>query len=200
MNKHEVVSREEWLTARKEHLAKEKEFTQLRDQLSQQRRDLPWVKVEKEYLFEGPDGEQTLPDLFDGCGQLIIYHFMYGPDWKEGCPVVHSGPTISMALTYISSIGTSILLPCLRRVWKRCKHIRSAWAGVSTGCHHLAVISTMTIRSRSRPTKWNKARCSTTSASQSFPARRRLASVYFTRTRKVRCSTTIRVMREDWIC
>jgi predicted dithiol-disulfide oxidoreductase (DUF899 family) len=59
MNRHKVVSREEWLTARKEHLAKEKEFTQLRDQLSQQRRDLPWVKVEKEYLFEGPDGEQT---------------------------------------------------------------------------------------------------------------------------------------------
>ena len=54
--------------------------------MSQQRRDLPWVKVEKEYLFEGPDGDQTLPDLFDGCSQLIIYHFMYGPDWKEGCP------------------------------------------------------------------------------------------------------------------
>ena len=86
MNRHNVVSREEWLTARKQHLAKEKEFTQLRDQLSQQRRDLPWVKVEKEYLFEGPDGEQTLPDLFDGCGQLIIYHFMYGPGWKEACP------------------------------------------------------------------------------------------------------------------
>ena len=95
MNRHNVVSREEWLTARKEHLAKEKEFTQLRDQLSQQRRDLTWVKVEKEYLFEGIvdlidedklEGEQTLPDLFDGCSQLIIYHFMYGPDWKEGCP------------------------------------------------------------------------------------------------------------------
>ena len=86
MKNQKVVSREDWITARKEHLVKEKEFTRLRDQLSQDRRELPWVKVEKEYLFDGPDGKQSLSDLFDGRSQLIIYHFMYGPDWEEGCP------------------------------------------------------------------------------------------------------------------
>jgi predicted dithiol-disulfide oxidoreductase (DUF899 family) len=86
MQDRKVVSREEWLTARKEHLAKEKEFTRLRDSLSRDRRELPWVKVEKEYLFDGHDGKESLADLFNGCNQLIIYHFMYGPDWKEGCP------------------------------------------------------------------------------------------------------------------
>jgi predicted dithiol-disulfide oxidoreductase (DUF899 family) len=83
---HKVISREEWLDARRELLAKEKEFTRLRDQLSQARRELPWVKIEKDYLFEGPNGKETLSDLFEGRSQLIIYHFMYGPDWEEGCP------------------------------------------------------------------------------------------------------------------
>lgn len=86
MQNHKMVSREEWLVARKEHLAKEKEFTRLRDQLSQERRALPWVKVEKEYVFDGPNGKETLADLFEGRSQLIVYHFMYGPDWAEGCP------------------------------------------------------------------------------------------------------------------
>jgi predicted dithiol-disulfide oxidoreductase (DUF899 family) len=85
MKNHQVVSREEWLIARKEHLAKEKEFTQLRDQLSQQRRELPWVKVEKEYVFDGPNGKETLADLFAGRSQLIVYHFMFHPSWDEGC-------------------------------------------------------------------------------------------------------------------
>ena len=86
MNNHKVASRDEWLVARKKHLAKEKEFTRLRDQLSQERRELPWVKVEKEYLFDGPNGKETLLDLFESRSQLIIYHFMYGPEWEEGCP------------------------------------------------------------------------------------------------------------------
>jgi len=86
MPKHKVVSKEEWLISRKEHLAKEKEFTRLRDRLSQERRELPYVKIEKEYVFEGPNGEETLLDLFEGRSQLIIYHFMFGPDWEEGCP------------------------------------------------------------------------------------------------------------------
>ena len=85
MQQNQVVSREAWLEARKEFLQKEKEFTRLRDQLSQQRRELPWVKVDKEYVFEGPDGPETLSDLFAGRSQLIVYHFMYGADWEEGC-------------------------------------------------------------------------------------------------------------------
>lgn len=81
-----VVPQAEWLAARKEFLRKEKEFTHLRDELSRQRRELPWEKVEKQYKFEGPDGVETLADLFDGRNQLIVYHFMFGPGWKEGCP------------------------------------------------------------------------------------------------------------------
>jgi predicted dithiol-disulfide oxidoreductase (DUF899 family) len=83
---HAVVSHEDWLTARIALLAKEKEFTRLRDELNQQRRELPWEAVTKSYVFEGPDGEQTLPDLFEGRSQLIVYHFMFGPDWDAGCP------------------------------------------------------------------------------------------------------------------
>jgi predicted dithiol-disulfide oxidoreductase (DUF899 family) len=80
-----VVSPAEWLAAHKEHLAKEKEFTRLRDELSRQRRELPWEKVEKRYVFEGPNGTETLGDLFGKNSQLLVYHFMFGPGWKEGC-------------------------------------------------------------------------------------------------------------------
>jgi predicted dithiol-disulfide oxidoreductase (DUF899 family) len=81
----EIVSEAEWLLARKELLTREKEFTRQRDALSAARRELPMVKIAKEYLFEGPDGKETLADLFDGRSQLIVYHFMLGPDWEEGC-------------------------------------------------------------------------------------------------------------------
>jgi predicted dithiol-disulfide oxidoreductase (DUF899 family) len=84
MNK--IVSDEEWIEARKALLKKEKEFTALRDQLSQQQRNLPWVAVNKEYVFEGKGGKQTLSELFDGRSQLIVYHFMFDPSWDEGCP------------------------------------------------------------------------------------------------------------------
>ena len=86
MESHKVVSSDEWIEARKRLLAKEKEFTRLRDQISQQRRDLPWEAVDKKYVFEGPNGKQTLPELFDGRSQLIVYHFMFGPGWEAGCP------------------------------------------------------------------------------------------------------------------
>ncbi len=81
-----VVSQADWRAARKELLKKEKEFTRLRDQLSRQRRELPWEAVGKQYVFDGPRGKQTLSDLFGGKSQLIVYHFMFGPGWKEGCP------------------------------------------------------------------------------------------------------------------
>ena len=83
---HDVVSPEKWITARKELLRKEKELTRLRDELSRQRRELPWEKVEKNYVFEGPDGQEALADLFGGRSQLMVYHFMFGPEWPEGCP------------------------------------------------------------------------------------------------------------------
>lgn len=85
MTDHAVVAHEDWLAARKALLAKEKEFSRLRDELSLQRRELPWERVEKDYVFEGPDGNEGLADLFDGRSQLVVYHFMFDPDWEEGC-------------------------------------------------------------------------------------------------------------------
>jgi predicted dithiol-disulfide oxidoreductase (DUF899 family) len=86
MQPHRIVSQNEWLEARKAHLVAEKAFTRARDELSRQRRDLPWVKVEKDYAFDGPNGRETLADLFGKRSQLMIYHFMLGPGWEQGCP------------------------------------------------------------------------------------------------------------------
>jgi len=83
---HNVVSHNDWVRARKEFLKKEKEFTRQRDEISRLRRELPWEKVEKRYEFTGPSGKLTLADLFGNRSQLIVYHFMLGPGWKEGCP------------------------------------------------------------------------------------------------------------------
>jgi predicted dithiol-disulfide oxidoreductase (DUF899 family) len=81
-----VVSQKEWISARKKLLLKEKKFSKLRDELNLQRRKLPWVKVEKDYVFEGPNGKVPFADLFGDKSQLLIYHFMFGPGWKDGCP------------------------------------------------------------------------------------------------------------------
>ena len=85
VNDHPVVSHEAWLAARTAFLVKEKEFTRLRDELSRERRALPWVKVEKTYLFDAPGGPETLADLFDSKSQLVVYHFMFSPASDEGC-------------------------------------------------------------------------------------------------------------------
>ena len=113
MTDHAVVSKNEWLQARRSHLAKEKEFTRLRDQLAQQRRELPWVKVEKNYQFETTAGTQTLVELFGDSSQLIVQHFMFGPDWQEGCPMCSfwgdnfSGTTAHLAHRDISFVSVS---------------------------------------------------------------------------------------------
>lgn len=83
---HAVVDRDQWIEARLRHMQSEKELTRRRDQLSQERRELPWLEISADYVFDGPDGEQTLADLFAGRKQLLVYHFMYGPGWEEGCP------------------------------------------------------------------------------------------------------------------
>jgi predicted dithiol-disulfide oxidoreductase (DUF899 family) len=82
---HQVVSQDQWLAARKQLLIKEKAFTQMRDQLSAERLALPWVKVEKQYVFDTTSGKQTLAELFDGRSQLVVKHFMFGPEWSDGC-------------------------------------------------------------------------------------------------------------------
>jgi predicted dithiol-disulfide oxidoreductase (DUF899 family) len=86
MTEHNIGTREEWLAARKELLAREKEHTRLGDALARQRRELPWVRVEKEYEFDTDDGRKTLAQLFDGHSQLLVYHFMLGPEFAAGCP------------------------------------------------------------------------------------------------------------------
>jgi predicted dithiol-disulfide oxidoreductase (DUF899 family) len=85
VNPSKVVSEVEWLVARKDLLTREKDLTRLRDEVSRHRRELPWVKVKKQYVFDGPNGREALRDLFEDRTQLIVYHFMFGPDWEEGC-------------------------------------------------------------------------------------------------------------------
>jgi predicted dithiol-disulfide oxidoreductase (DUF899 family) len=110
LQQHKVVSPAEWLAARKQFLAKEKEFTRMRDELSRQRRELPWERVEKKYVFDGPTGKITLADLFDKRGQLIVYHFMFGPGWKEGCPSCSMIADQFDALTaHLANRGTTLV-------------------------------------------------------------------------------------------
>jgi predicted dithiol-disulfide oxidoreductase (DUF899 family) len=86
MTEHRVGTREEWLAARRELLEREKELTRRSDEVARQRRELPWVRVDKPYSFETDEGTKTLAELFEGRSQLLVYHFMFGPDWTEGCP------------------------------------------------------------------------------------------------------------------
>jgi len=85
MTEHQIVNRAEWTAARQQLLTAEKEFTRLRDELNRRRRELPWEPVDKSYVFEGESGKESLADLFDGRRQLVVYHFMYAPDWDIGC-------------------------------------------------------------------------------------------------------------------
>jgi len=123
---HKVVTRDEWLTARQAHLEAEKELTRRRDELSRQRRELPWERVEKNYVFEGPYGPETLSDLFAGRSQLIIYHFMLGPNWEEGCKSCsfladHFDPTrIHLAHRDVSfAVVSRALMPRIQMFQKR---------------------------------------------------------------------------------
>jgi len=130
MTAQEIVSREEWVKARKELLDEEKEFTRARDLLSARRRNLPWVKVDQQYVFEGEEGNWTLEELFAGKSQLIIYHFMFGPDWEQGCKACsfvcdHIDPARvhleqrDVMLVAASSAPLFQLLPLKKRVgWK----------------------------------------------------------------------------------
>jgi len=102
MPDHEVVNREEWTTAREELLAREKEHTRLGDELASRRRELPWVRVEKEYGFDSDDGARTLAELFEGRSQLLVYHFMFGPTYEAGCPTCSSmADTVDGALPHL---------------------------------------------------------------------------------------------------
>ena len=108
---HKVGTREEWLAAREQLLVREKEHTRLGDELAQQRRELPWVRVEKEYRFDTDDGEKTLDELFDGRSQLLVYHFMFGPSYEAGCPVNSSiADTIDGVLPHLHARDVTFVL------------------------------------------------------------------------------------------
>ena len=111
---HKIVSRAQWLRARDAHLAREKEFTRARDTLSRERRELPWTAVEKEYRFDGPKGQESLADLFGGCSQLLVYHFMFHPDWEQGCKSCslladsYSGAPVHLASRDVTMVTVSL--------------------------------------------------------------------------------------------
>ena len=146
-----VVSHEQWIAARKDLLKKEKEFTRLRDELSRQRRALPWVAVNKAYAFDGPQGKVTLADLFGGRSQLVIYHFMLGPGWKEGCPSCSyladhfDGMTIHLANRDVTFAVIS------HATYRRLPRSRIEWAGIFAGCHRTPATSTTTTMYSLRP-------------------------------------------------
>jgi predicted dithiol-disulfide oxidoreductase (DUF899 family) len=114
MTEHEIGTRDEWLAARKQLLEREKELTRRGDELARQRRELPWVRVDKEYRFETEDGTKTLAELFDGRSQLLVYHFMFGPEYTAGCPVCSSAAdTFDGAVEHLKARDVTFL--CVSR-------------------------------------------------------------------------------------
>src|SRR5262245_58611033 len=110
MTDHNVGTRAEWLAARERLLVREKEHTRLGDELAQQRRELPWVRVEKEYRFDTDDGIQTLQELFDGRSQLCVYHFMFGPTYEAGCTTCSSiADSINGVVTHLNAHDVTML-------------------------------------------------------------------------------------------
>ena len=141
---HPVVSADRWLAERKTLLAREKELTHLRDQIARERRALPWVRVEKDYVFDTPEGRRTLADLFEGRRQLLVQHFMFGPGWEQGCPSCSfmadhtDGMNVHLAHRDITFVAIS------RAPLAEIERFRSAWAGSSAGCPRSAATSTTT--------------------------------------------------------
>jgi len=108
---HKIGSQEEWQAARDELLKKEKKLTRRSDKLAKQRRELPWVPVEKDYRFDTTDGAKTLADLFDGRSQLVVYHFMFGPPYTAGCPVCSTiADTLAPQVPHLKAKDTTLLL------------------------------------------------------------------------------------------
>jgi predicted dithiol-disulfide oxidoreductase (DUF899 family) len=111
MTEHRIGTQEEWQAERAELLKEEKELTRRGDELARRRRELPWVAVEKDYRFETADGTMTLAELFDGRSQLLVYHFMFGPDWDAGCPVCSSiADTLDPQVVHLQARDTTLLL------------------------------------------------------------------------------------------
>src|SRR5215475_1154605 len=114
MTSHRIGTRQEWVAARAELLAREKELTRRGDELAQQRRELPWVPVEEEYQLQTDDGSKTLAELFEGRSQLVVYHFMFGPDYQAGCPACSStADSFSGVLAHLEACDVTMI--CISR-------------------------------------------------------------------------------------
>jgi predicted dithiol-disulfide oxidoreductase (DUF899 family) len=151
-----VVSREEWIALRQELLKKEKELTRRRDRLNAERRELPWVRVEKNYVFDAPGGKVSLKELFAGMSQLVIYHFMFGSDWKEGCPSCSFvSDHIDGALPHLAARDVAMVMVS-RAPLAKIEDFKKRMAGGSIGCRHTAATSTLASGFRSPRTRWRR--------------------------------------------
>jgi predicted dithiol-disulfide oxidoreductase (DUF899 family) len=156
LENHKVVLHREWIEARKELLKKEKEFTRLRDQLSQWRRDLPWERVEKGYVFEGSNGKENLSDLFDGRSQLIVYHFMFAPDWDAGCPhCSHWADNFDRVIVHLNQRDVT-MIAVSRAPYSKLIVMKGGWAGASNGFHRSRATLISITRPRLRLINWRK--------------------------------------------
>lgn len=181
LENHPVVSQDEWMVARRQLLDEEKQALKQLDTVSAKRRALPWVKIEKPYTFESDKGSKSLSDLFDGRSQLIVYHFMFGPGWKEGCDGCSFLSDHFDGANWHLPHHDVTLLAVSRAPWQRFNSSKNAWVGVSHGCLPSAAISTTTFM---RPPLQEQRRFSITSR-RSMPPRRAqssTASVSFIKT------------------
>ena len=134
MTEHRIGTQEEWQAARDELLEREKELTRRGDELARKRRELPWVPVEKDYRFETEDGTKTLAELFDGRSQLVVYHFMFGPDWTAGCPVCSSiADSFDGPGSAPEGLRRDACCSSRARRSRSSSPTGSGWAGASTG-------------------------------------------------------------------
>ncbi len=138
-----IASRDEWLRARKVLLAKEKEITRARDAVNAERRRLPMVEIDKDYVFEGPAGKASLCELFDGRRQLFVYHFMFAPDWENGCPsCTHLADEVPRVISGTCGRVTSVSPASPARRWPNWRRTKRAMAGRFRGTPRMAAIST----------------------------------------------------------
>jgi predicted dithiol-disulfide oxidoreductase (DUF899 family) len=153
MTEHTVGTREEWQAARDELLEREKEHTHLGDDLARQRRELPWVRIDKEHSFETAEGTKTLPGLFEGCSQLLMYHFMFGPEYEAGCPTCSAiADNTDANVVHLRARDVTMICASARQSTGS-RRTGGAWDGASAGCPQPATTSTSTSGLRT-PTRW----------------------------------------------
>jgi predicted dithiol-disulfide oxidoreductase (DUF899 family) len=146
MNNHSTGTREEWLAARLELLEAEKELTRRSDELARRRQELPWVRIEKEYRFETDEGSATLEDLFRGRSQLLVYHFMFGPEYTAGCPICSAIADGFNGFVVHLANHDVMLWAISRAPSQSCRLTGSGWAGASPGHRRSRATSTTTSR------------------------------------------------------